>query len=129
MFQRPLPVIPVPAVRRMRAAPLLLGLALALAAPACPAQPAMGLTRPPAKDAPTKACVAAGVKMQREQQSLDAARADLDRYTAARAACTTKSACARNDDRITALNKRIPRHVARLAEFKALHTTRCAAPA
>jgi hypothetical protein len=81
--------------------------------------------RPPDKAQLSKACVAAGTKLTREQQTLDGAKADLDRYTKARAACTTKSACARDDDRIAALNKRIPRFEARLKAFQKTQVDAC----
>jgi hypothetical protein len=97
--------------------------ALLVAGAALVALPATGqappsLASPPAGPPPSKACIAAGRKLAREQQSLDTAKADLDRYSKARASCATKSACARDDDRIAVLNKRIPRFATRLKTFQ-----------
>jgi hypothetical protein len=88
-------------------------------------QAPQGPVRPPDKASLSKACIAAGTKLTREQQSLDADRAELDRYTKARASCTTKSACARDDDRIAALNKRIPRFETRLKTFQKNQVDAC----
>jgi hypothetical protein len=80
----------------------------------------------PAKVVPSKACIAAGRKLTREQQALDDARADLARYTNARATCNTKTACARADSTIAGINKRIPRYEARLRSFHARQAEACA---
>lgn len=97
---------------------VLIGAGASLVALPVPGQAPPSLARPPEKSSLSKACIAAGRKLTREQESLDTAKSDLDRYTKARASCATKSACARDDDRIAALNKRIPRYETRLRTFR-----------
>ncbi len=96
----------------------------ATATPAAPpAKPSAMLAKPPA--GPSKACRAARTKVAREQQTLDSAKAELATTTKARAACASKSACARADDRIASLERRIPRHEARVAGYRDKEAEAC----
>ncbi|MBS0319732.1 MAG: hypothetical protein JSR18_04260 [Proteobacteria bacterium] len=98
------------------------GLLLAVDVPA----QTLRLTPPKPPGEPTKACRAARTKVLREQQLLDAARADLAATQKARATCASKTACARADDRIASLQRRLPRYEARLATYKGTEADACA---
>ena len=94
--------------------------ALLFAAAAAP--PAMAQTSaPPASTSgaePTKSCVTARKKEDREQRSLTAAIDSIARDKKGRESCSSKSMCARYDSAIAAMEKRRARHEIRLARFK-----------
>ncbi len=118
----PRPPLPRPRPRQRRTAAFALACCHALLwgrpllAVDAPAQ-TLRLTPPKPAGEPTKACRAARTKVPREQQLLDAARADLATTQKARATCASKTACARADDRIASLQRRVPRYEARLATY------------
>jgi hypothetical protein len=94
--------------------PLLLALALA--------PPASAQTVAPAADAsvaePSKQCITARKKEDREQRSLTSATDSIARDRKGRESCSSKSMCARYDSAISAMEKRQARHETRLARFK-----------
>jgi hypothetical protein len=93
---------------------LLVALALAL--------PALAQTAVPAANAgaaePSKQCMTARKKEDKEQRSLTSANESIARDKKGRETCSSKSMCARYDSAISAMEKRQARHEARLARFK-----------
>ena len=91
-------------------------LALALAA----TLPASAQTPMPATGAaePSKSCMTARKKEDKEQRSLTSANESIAKDKKARESCSSKSMCARYDSAITAMEKRQARHQTRLARFK-----------
>jgi hypothetical protein len=94
--------------------PLLLALALALPASAQTVAPAAtaGATEP------SKQCMTARKKEDKEQRSLTSANESIARDKKGRESCSSKSMCARYDAAISAMEKRQARHETRLARFK-----------
>ena len=72
----------------------------------------------PAGPEPSKQCVTARKKEDREQRSLNAATDSIARDRKARESCSSKSMCARYDTAISAMEKRQARHETRLTRFK-----------
>ena len=93
--------------------PILLA-ALALSA----AQPVPAQTPAAAATEPSKACVTARKKEDREQRSLTSANESIAKDKKARESCSSKSMCARYDSAITAMEKRQARHETRLSRFR-----------
>ena len=77
---------------------------------------------------PSKRCVTARKKEDKEQQSLTAAIDAIAKDTKGRESCSSKSMCARFDDAISAMEKRQARHETRLARFKEEVDSECKAP-
>ena len=97
--------------------PLIAVLVLAASTPQAAAQsaaPAAGA----AGAEPTKQCLTARKKEDKEQRSLTAAIDSIARDKKARESCSSKSMCARYDSAITAMEKRQGRHETRLTRFK-----------
>ena len=92
--------------------PLILALATAF-----PASAQTAATSPTASE-PSKQCVTARKKDDREQRSLNTATESIARDTKARESCSSKSMCTRYDTAISAMEKRKSRHETRLARFK-----------
>ena len=67
---------------------------------------------------PTKQCVTARKKEDKEQRSLTSAIDSIARDKKARESCSSKSMCARYDSAISAMEKRQARHETRLTRFK-----------
>ena len=67
---------------------------------------------------PTKQCLTARKKEDKEQRSLTAAIDSIARDKKARESCSSKSMCARYDSAISAMEKRQARHETRLMRFK-----------
>ena len=95
-----------------RLPPLVLAVALSIALPASAQTPA------PAATEPSKSCVTARKKEDKEQRSLTSATESIAKDRAARESCSSKSMCARYDSAITAMEKRQARHETRLSRFK-----------
>jgi hypothetical protein len=76
---------------------------------------------------PTKACQAAQAKLTRERHSVDAAKTQLAKDAKARESCSTKTACARYDNAIATLTKRVTRHDARVRKFEVAQERACTA--
>ena len=93
--------------------PILLA-ALALSA----AQPVPAQTPATAATEPSKACVTARKKEDKEQRSLTSANESIAKDKKARESCSSKSMCARYDSAITAMEKRQARHETRLSRFR-----------
>ncbi len=93
---------------------LLVAVALAPPAAAQTAAPSPGATGAE----PTKQCVTARKKEDKEQRSLTAAIDSIARDKKARESCSSKSMCARYDSAISAMEKRRSRHETRLTRFK-----------
>jgi len=100
--------------------PLLFAAAIALpalaqnAAPTAPSAPAANRAGPE----PSKQCITARKKEDREQRSLTAATDSLARDRKARESCSSKSMCSRYDTAISTMEKRQARHETRLTRFK-----------
>jgi hypothetical protein len=106
--------IPPSIFPRIALPPLVFALALSAALPAAaqaPA-PATGATEP------TKSCMTARKKEDKEQRSLTAANESIAKDRKGRESCSSKSMCARYDSAITAMEKRQARHETRLARFR-----------
>ena len=98
---------------------LALLLALALASPAvAQTAPSATATGGAAAAEPSKQCVTARKKADKEQRSLAAATDSIARDKKARESCSSKSMCERYDTAISAMEKRQARHETRLARFK-----------
>ena len=67
---------------------------------------------------PTKQCMTARKKEDKEQRSLTSAIDSIARDKKARESCSSKSMCARYDSAISAMEKRQARHETRLTRFK-----------
>ena len=95
-------------------APLVVALGLAVALPAAAQTPA------PAAGAaePSKTCMTARKKEDKEQRSLTSANESIAKDKKARESCSSKSMCARYDSAIAAMEKRQARHETRLARFR-----------
>jgi hypothetical protein len=102
--------------------PLILALATAF-----PASAQNAATAPTASE-PSKQCVTARKKEDREQRSLNTATESIARDTKARESCSSKSMCTRYDTAISAMEKRKSRHETRLARFKEDVDNACKAP-
>jgi hypothetical protein len=76
--------------------------------------PAANMTAPE----PSKQCLTARKKEDKEQRSLTAATDALTRDRKARESCSSKSMCTRYDSAISAMEKRQARHETRLSRFK-----------
>lgn len=98
--------------------PLLLMAAVALPAAAQTSAPAAAPVASPTGPEPTKQCVTARKREDREQRSLTAAIDAIARDRKARESCSSKSMCARYDTAISAMEKRQARHETRLTRFK-----------
>jgi flagellar motility protein MotE (MotC chaperone) len=96
--------------------PLLFMAAVALPAAAQTTAPAPAAS--PTSTEPTKQCVTARKREDREQRSLTAATDAIARDRKARESCSSKSMCARYDTAISAMEKRQARHETRLTRFK-----------
>jgi hypothetical protein len=78
------------------------------------------------KDPPAdKPCLAATRKLSREQSSLDAAQAEVERYHKLQQGCASKTVCARYASALTSLDKRIARHQRRIERFDSARTDAC----
>jgi hypothetical protein len=97
---------------------LLLALALASPAIAQPAQPATTTGSATTATEPSKQCVTARKKAEKEQRSLTTATDSIAHDKKARESCSSKSMCERYDTAISAMEKRQARHETRLARFK-----------
>ena len=95
---------------------MLFAVAFALPASAQPAALAPGANATGPE--PSKQCVTARKKEDREQRSLTAATDTLARDRKARESCSSKSMCTRYDTAISAMEKRQARHETRLTRFK-----------
>jgi hypothetical protein len=100
--------------------PLLFAAAIALPASAQTAAPvpAPAPVASPTGPEPSKQCVTAMKKEDREQRSLTAATDAIARDRKARESCSSKSMCTRYDTAISAMEKREARHATRLTRFK-----------
>jgi hypothetical protein len=94
--------------------------ALLFAAAFAPQAAAQTASPPPSATGaePTKQCVTARKKEDKEQRSLTAAIDSIARDKKARESCSSKSMCARYDSAIGAMEKRQARHETRLTRFK-----------
>ena len=72
----------------------------------------------PSSQEPSKSCVTARKKEDREQRSLNAAVDSIARDRKARESCSSKSMCTRYDAAISAMEKRQARHETRLTRFR-----------
>jgi hypothetical protein len=93
---------------------LLLALALSLPASAQTAAPVANV----GAAEPTKQCMTARKKEDKEQRSLTFANESIARDKKGRESCSSKSMCERYDAAISAMEKRQARHETRLARFK-----------
>jgi hypothetical protein len=100
--------------QRIALPPLLLALVLCAALPAAAQAPA------PATGAaePSKSCMTARKKEDKEQRSLTAANESIVRDRKGRESCSSKSMCARYDSAIADMEKKKARHETRLSRFK-----------
>jgi len=96
--------------------PLLLALALSIVLPASAQTPAPAA--PTGATEPSKSCMTARKKEDKEQRSLTSANESIAKDRKARESCSSKSMCARYDSAITAMEKRQARHETRLSRFK-----------
>jgi hypothetical protein len=94
--------------------PLLLALAIALPSQAQTAAP----TAAAGAAEPSKQCMTARKKEDKEQRSLTSASESIARDKKGRESCSSKSMCARYDAAISAMEKRQARHETRLARFR-----------
>ena len=102
---------------RIFALPLpLLALALVLAFPAKAQTPAPGPTVAAAE--PSKSCMTARKKEDKEQRSLTSANDSIAKDRKARESCSSKSMCARYDAAVADMEKKKARHETRLARFR-----------
>jgi len=101
-------------------------IAAAIAVPAS-AQNATSAAANASVPEPTKQCVTARKKEDRERRSLSAAIDSIARDRKARESCSSKSMCARYDTAISAMEKRQARHETRLTRFKEDVDKACAA--
>ena len=102
----------------------LIPLLLAIAFPVS----AQTATTTPTASEPSKQCITARKKEDKEQRSLTAAIESIARDTKARESCSSKSMCTRYDTAISATEKRKSRHETRLARFKEDVDKACKAP-
>jgi flagellar motility protein MotE (MotC chaperone) len=102
--------------RHFRVPTLFLALALSFALPASAQSPAPGGDAGAAL--PSKQCMTARKKEEREQRSLTSASESLAKDRKGRESCSSKSMCARYDAAIAAMEKREARHETRLARFR-----------
>jgi hypothetical protein len=88
----------------------------------CTALPVSAQTPAPAAATgaaePSKSCMTARKKEDKEQRSLTSANESLAKDRKARESCSSKSMCARYDSAISAMEKRQARHETRLARFR-----------
>ena len=105
---------------------LLLALTIGFALPAMAQAVAPGAT--PVVAEPSKQCMTARKKEEKEQRSLTSAIDSIAKDTKARENCSSKSMCARYDSAISATEKRKARHETRLARFKEEVDKDCKAP-
>ena len=82
----------------------------------------------PTASEPSKQCITARKKEDKEQRSLNSANESIARDTKARESCSSKSMCTRYDTAISATEKRKARHETRLARFKEDAAKDCKAP-
>jgi hypothetical protein len=108
--------------------PLLLAATIALPASAQTAAPAPVPAATPSIPEPSKQCMTARKKDDKEQRSLTAATDSIAHDKKARESCSSKSMCARYDTAISAMEKRQARHETRLARFKEDVARACKAP-
>ncbi|HEY7904048.1 MAG TPA: hypothetical protein VIH36_11395 [Casimicrobiaceae bacterium] len=95
-------------------------------APPARADPAAGAAKVTIKDPPVaKPCLAATRKLTREQSSLDAAQAEVQRYRKLQQGCASKTVCARYASALTSLDKRIARHQRRIERFDSAKSDAC----
>ena len=105
----------------LRLLPLLLAVAFALPVPAQTAAPTPApVANPSSRTAPepSKQCVTAAKKVDKEQRSLTAATDSIARDKKGRDSCSSKSMCSRYDTAISDMEKRKARHETRLTRFK-----------
>jgi outer membrane biosynthesis protein TonB len=96
------------------------------APPAQPAPAAAVKVTTTVKDPPAdKPCLAATRKLTREQSSLDAAQAEVQRYRKLQQGCASKTVCARYASALTSLDKRIARQQRRIERFDSARTDAC----
>jgi hypothetical protein len=95
---------------------LVFAVAIALPVSAQPSVPAPAAN--PSSPEPSKPCVNARKKEDKEQRSLNAAIDSIARDKKARESCSSKSMCTRYDAAISAMEKRQARHETRLTRFK-----------
>ncbi len=114
-------------VRTLRLVPFLLAVAWASMVVAQGTPPAAPPPSASAED-PSKPCVTARKKLDKEQRSLAAATDALARDKKARESCSSKSMCARYDTSISATEKRKSRHETRVSRFKEDADKACRAP-
>jgi len=95
---------------------------LLLAVVLCAALPLSAQTVAPATAVgaaePSKSCMTARKKEDKEQRSLTSANESIAKDRKARESCSSKSMCARYDSAIAAMEKRQARHETRLARFR-----------
>jgi hypothetical protein len=102
---------------------LLLAQALTAVLPASAQTPAPSPTAPAAASGaasaaePSKSCLTARKKEDKEQRSLTAANESIAKDLKARESCSSKSMCARYDAAIADMEKKKARHETRLARF------------
>lgn len=101
-----------------RFVPLLIAVSIALPASAQIVAPAPTPAASPSAPEPSKQCVTARKKEDREQRSLSAATDTIARDRKARESCSSTSMCARYDTAIGDMEKRQARHETRLTRFK-----------
>ena len=106
---------------------MLFAVAFGLPASAQPALPTPAPAASTAAPEPSKPCLTARKKEDREQRSLSAAIDSIARDRKARESCSSKSMCARYDTAISAMEKRQARHETRLTRFKEDVDKACAA--
>jgi hypothetical protein len=102
--------------------------AAALAVPVVGQTPDPAPASASAAQEPSKACLTARKKEDKEQRSLSAAIDAIAKDTKGRESCSTKSMCERYDAAISAMEKRKARHQTRLAQFKEDAANDCKAP-
>ena len=95
-----------------RLPPLVLAVALSIALPASAQTPA------PAATEPSKSCVTARKKEDKERRSLTSANEAIAKDSKARESCSSKSMCARYDAAVADMEKKKARHETRLARFR-----------
>ena len=105
---------------------LFLALAVGFALPAMAQAVAPGAA--PVVAQPSKQCMTARKKEEKEQRSLTSAIDSIAKDSKARESCSSKSMCARYDSAVSAMEKRKARHETRLARFKEEVDKDCKAP-
>ena len=101
-----------PLVCQLSSLVLALALAATLPASAQTLTPATGVAEP------TKSCMTARKKEDKEQRSLTSANESIAKDTKARETCSSKSMCARYDAAVADMEKKKARHETRLARFR-----------